>query len=34
MDQCVKYWMYFEEKVNELQNKYNFSLPDDLPKVF
>ena len=34
MDQCVKYWLYFEEKVNELQNKYNFSLPDDLPDSF
>ena len=34
MDQCVKYWLYFEEKVNELQNKYNFSLPDDLPESF
>lgn len=34
MDQCVKYWLYFEEKVNELQNKYNFTLPDDLPEDF
>jgi len=34
MDQCVKYWLYFEEKVNELQKKYNFSLPDVLPDGF
>ena len=31
MDQCVKYWLYFEEKVNELQKKYNFILPDVFP---
>ena len=34
MDQCVKYWLYFEEKVNELQKKYNFDLPDVLPEGF
>jgi tetratricopeptide (TPR) repeat protein len=34
MDQCVKYWLYFEEKVNELQKKYNFNLPDVLPDGF
>lgn len=34
MDQCVKYWLYFEEKVNELQKKYNFVLPDVLPDNF
>lgn len=34
MDQCVKYWLYFEEKVNKLQKKYNFTLPDVLPDDF
>lgn len=34
MDQCVKYWLYFEEKINELQKKYNFMLPDVLPDNF
>ncbi|RJX25128.1 MAG: tetratricopeptide repeat protein [Dethiobacter sp.] len=34
MDQCVKYWLVFEEKVNELQKKYNFNLPDVLPDGF
>lgn len=34
MDQCIKYWLFFEEKVNELQQKYSFSLPDDLPESF
>lgn len=34
MDQCVKYWLHFEEKVNKLQQEYNFSLPDVLPDGF
>lgn len=34
MDECVKYWLNFEERVNELQNKYDFSLPDLLPDDF
>jgi tetratricopeptide (TPR) repeat protein len=34
MDECVKYWLFFEEKVNELQQKFNFNLPDDLPEGF
>lgn len=34
MDECVKCWLNFEEKVNELQNKYEFVLPDLLPEGF
>ena len=34
MDECVKCWLNFEERVNELQSKYNFSLPDLLPEDF
>lgn len=34
MDQCVKYWLHFEEKVNELQQDYDFTLPDALPDGF
>ena len=34
MDQYVKYWLTFEEKVNKLQKKYNFTLPDVLPEGF
>lgn len=34
MDQCVKYWLHFEEKVNKLQRTYDFSLPDVLPDGF
>lgn len=34
MDQCVKYWLQFEEKMNKLQKEYNFCLPDELPEGF
>jgi tetratricopeptide (TPR) repeat protein len=34
MDECVKCWLNFEERVNELQKKYNFTLPDLLPDDF
>jgi len=34
MDECVKYWLNFEERVNDMQNKYEFSLPDLLPDDF
>lgn len=34
MDQCVKYWLHFEEKVNKLQQDYDFTLPDALPDGF
>ena len=34
MDQCVKYWLHFEEKVNKLQQDYDFNLPDILPDSF
>lgn len=34
MDECVKYWLHFEEKINQLQKKYDFFLPDQLPDGF
>lgn len=34
MDECVKYWLNFEERVNELQRNYDFTLPDLLPDDF
>ena len=34
MDQCVKYWLQFENKLNDMQNKYNFELPDELSDDF
>lgn len=34
MDQYVKHWLTFEEKVNNLQKKFNFTLPDVLPEGF
>ncbi len=34
MDQYVKHWLTFEEKVNKLQKKFNFTLPDVLPEGF
>ncbi len=34
MDQCVKHWLQFEEKMNKLQLEYNFCLPDILPAGF
>lgn len=34
MDKCVQYWLQFEERVNELQERYALSLPDTLPPGF
>ncbi len=34
MDHCIKYWLSFEERINEMQQKYAFSLPDVLPDDF
>ncbi len=34
MDECLKCWLNFEERVNTLQKKYEFSLPDILPDDF
>lgn len=34
MDQCLKHWLFFEERVNKMQQKYNFTLPDVLPDEF
>lgn len=34
MDRYVEYWLHFEEKINDLQEKYNFMLPDELPESF
>ncbi|HHU76147.1 MAG TPA: tetratricopeptide repeat protein [Firmicutes bacterium] len=34
MDQYVKHWLAFEEKVNKLQKQFNFNLPDVLPEGF
>lgn len=34
MDRYVEYWLRFEERINEMQDKYNFSLPDEVPESF
>lgn len=34
MDRCVELWLRFEEKINEIQEKYDFLLPDELPDSF
>ena len=34
MDRCVEFWLRFEEKINEIQEKYDFLLPDELPDTF
>ncbi|MBS3886199.1 MAG: tetratricopeptide repeat protein [Dethiobacter sp.] len=34
MDRCVELWLRFEEKINEIQEKYDFFLPDELPDSF
>ena len=34
MDRYVEYWLRFEEKINDLQERYDFFLPDDLPDSF
>ncbi|MBS4021579.1 MAG: tetratricopeptide repeat protein [Dethiobacter sp.] len=32
MDRYVEFWLRFEEKLNELQDTYDFLLPDELPE--
>lgn len=32
MDYCIESWLHFEEKINDLQEKFGFSLPDELPE--
>lgn len=34
MDRYVEYWLRFEEKINDLQERYDFMLPDELPESF
>ena len=34
MDKCVQYWLKFEERVNEIQERHSISLPDTLPPGF
>lgn len=34
MDKCVQYWLKFEERVTEIQDRYELSLPDTLPPGF
>ena len=31
MDQCVQYWLKFEERINDLEQRYDLTLPDTLP---
>lgn len=31
MDQCVQYWLKFEERINELESRFELTLPDTLP---
>jgi tetratricopeptide (TPR) repeat protein len=33
MDHYVEFWLRFEEKINDLQEKFDFSLPDELPET-
>ncbi len=34
MDQCIQSWLHFEEKVNQIQDIYEVTLPDELPDFF
>ena len=34
MDRYVEHWLVFEEKINDLQEQYDFLLPDELPESF
>ena len=34
MDKCVQYWLKFEERVNEIQERFAITLPDTLPPGF
>jgi tetratricopeptide (TPR) repeat protein len=33
MDSYVELWLCFEEKINDMQEKFNFSLPDEIPEA-
>lgn len=34
MDHYVEFWLRFEEKINDMQEKYDFLLPDEMPESF
>lgn len=34
MDQCVQYWLKFEERVKEIEERFELTLPDTLPPGF
>ena len=34
MDKCVQYWLKFEERVTEIQERFGLTLPDTLPPGF
>lgn len=34
MDKCVQYWLKFEERLNQLQERHHIALPDTLPPSF
>lgn len=34
MDKCMQYWIKFEERVNQIQERYSISLPDSFPPGF
>ncbi len=34
MDKCVQYWLKFEERLNEIQERFAINLPDTLPPGF
>ncbi len=34
MDKCVQYWIKFEERVNQIQERFSLSLPDSFPPGF
>lgn len=34
MDQCVQYWLKFEERVTEIEERFELALPDTLPPGF
>lgn len=33
IDHYVEFWLRFEEKINDLQERFDFSLPDELPET-
>lgn len=34
MDKCVQYWLKFEERITEIQERFELTLPDTLPPGF